>query len=925
MVQKFVWRPKTQRLEDDLRDVEERLKWWQLPFGPERTRAAQEAELEFYGRGAEQLFTATGAIITAPWRARELGELAEDFPLVSPWPGGRGYEQYEEWKPTAPSMQVGIPSWRQMGTWIGGAAPQSFLAAEDPVQAGRYEQATLGMAEMAEIAPLFFLGGPSKTATEKLTRWARSGWKTRKMPMEFRHQVPEEGFYPNANEQIQMAIARVEARKAALKPQPAVAKVAPEGVAQIPARTLTKDYQQLTYAHDLARQKGLLDAAGKPTQNYRKIAFNVTGKKSMAQMDRYEAEAFTEALESAVVRTGKVRIPQTQAVITKELMDKLPILHEVGFKEKARQMPYVLKKIGLYDEFWPEIMAAEVNLNAERTAFRQNLHMLRKPIGRDPARKDRIFGALENPQEAHLLDPDEQAVFFWWRKFAADWADRLGIPLDQRRTNYITHTFEKAIENDIKNKHPLDPELIRAMDFNFPKQTFNPFLRQRLGQDVGLKRDPFAAAEAYEQYALRQAYYNPLVKKMGAYEKIVTQQAGPNAGRQWRAMINRLAGRPDPSDGEVNFTLKEFAGKIKNVPFGGERLSNLFTYGNPAALWAHQYASVLYQAFLGYRPISAIRNLSQQTLTVAEVGPTSFAEGLALRANRRLAIPILKKSQVLQSRTISFLPGVEDAKLNVALGKHQQISLWQFKWADRQNVKNSFLAGYMEAKRMIPEAGEAWWVKRGDEVAMKTQYLYTKMAQSLFESTAFGKFLTPFTSWPRNFIELQTQWFKGDISMVYKQYAREAGKAIPKQIISASKKRKQAMIYAMFLTSAYVAQKTTDIQALQYVGWTSYSNMARFIGGELPSLEMIGGLADVIGGAMGDDPRQLGEGLRKISPDKFIGIIRQLEAIAEGKRDWIDLFIYREYQKAQEEERERPTRERERPTRERTRPERSRR
>jgi hypothetical protein len=912
MVKKYVWQPRINRLQTEIEDRERILSWWQQP-------------IEFFGRGVEQLFTTIGATVTTPWRAKELGELAEDFPIVSPWPGGRGYEQYQEWKSQAPFMQVGIPSWRQMGTWIGEVAPQSFLATEEPVPKGQYEQARLGLPELAEIAPLFFLGGPSKTATEKLTQWARRGWKPRKMPKEFAHQVPEEGFYPNANEQIQMAIAKTEKAKA----PPVGTALQGTPVAQIPERTLTKDYGQLVYAHDLANQKGLLDAVGKPTKNYRQIAFNITGKKSMAQMDRYEAQAFTEALESAVVRQGKVRIPQTQALITKELMDKLPLLHEVGFKERARQMPYVLKKIGLYDEFWPDIMAAEVEFNAERTAFRQELNMLSRQIGRDPQSKARIFDALENPgiEQSYALNPDEQATYRWFKKFFDDWADRLAIPIDKRRTNYVTHTFEKAMEQDIKNKHPLDPELIRAMDFNFPKQTFNPFLKERLGRDVGLKHDPFAAAEAYEQYALRQAYYNPLVKKMGAYEKIVTQQAGPNAGRYWRAMINRLAGRPDPSDGEVNYTLKEFAGAVKNVPFMGERLSNLFSYGNPAALWSHQYASLLYQAFLGLRPISAIRNLSQQTLAVSEVGPTAFAEGLALRMNRKLATPLLAKSQVLRSRTISFLPGVEEAKLSQVMGRSQHISLWQFKWADRQNVKNSFLAGYAEAKRMIPEAGEAWWVRRGDEVAMKTQYLYTKMAQSLFESTAFGKFLTPFTSWPRNFIELQAQWFKGDISMVYKQYAREAGKELPKQIISASRKRKQAQIYAMLLTSAYVTQKTTDIQALQYVGWTSYSNMARFIGGELPSLEMIGGLADVVGGAIGDDPRQLAEGLRKISPDKFIGIIRQLEAIAEGKRDWIDLFIYREYQKAQAEEgvRPRPSRERPRPSRERPSRERSRR
>ena len=60
----------------------------------------------------------------------------------------------------------------------------------------------------------------------------------------------------------------------------------------------------------------------------------------------------------------------------------------------------------------------------------------------------------------------------------------------------------------------------------------------------------------------------------------------------------------------------------------------------------------------------------------------------------------------------------------------------------------------------------------------------------------------------------------------------------------------------------------------------------------MPGLTIPGGTAKVVSGFLTDDMRTLKEGWSEIRPDKMAGIIRQLENLAQGKTDWLSLFIY---------------------------------
>lgn len=128
--------------------------------------------------GMEQFFTTAGALITAPFRAEQLGELAREFPVVSPLPGGRGYEQYQEWKgsPEEPAIRLPVPSWEQWGAWLKPVLKNDALLKSLGVDVASWEEPTedeiarigfatarLGMGEAAEWIPLIFGGAIAST------------------------------------------------------------------------------------------------------------------------------------------------------------------------------------------------------------------------------------------------------------------------------------------------------------------------------------------------------------------------------------------------------------------------------------------------------------------------------------------------------------------------------------------------------------------------------------------------------------------------------------------------------------------------------------------------------------------------------------------------------------------------------------------
>lgn len=118
--------------------------------------------------GMEGTLGMIGATATYPFRKPPSEWLKGPF-------GPAGYEEYQQWKggPTEPYVPLGAPSWKQWGGMLGlGEKPEG------------YEQAKIGMGDIAELAPFMFMGGGAATAMPKAgeTLWAKPGMFGLKTP-----------------------------------------------------------------------------------------------------------------------------------------------------------------------------------------------------------------------------------------------------------------------------------------------------------------------------------------------------------------------------------------------------------------------------------------------------------------------------------------------------------------------------------------------------------------------------------------------------------------------------------------------------------------------------------------------------------------------------------------------------------------------
>jgi len=260
-----------------------------------------------------------------------------------------------------------------------------------------------------------------------------------------------------------------------------------------------------------------------------------------------------------------------------------------------------------------------------------------------------------------------------------------------------------------------------------------------------------------------------------------------------------------PIDREINHTIREFANVISKLP-GGKGLANVLIQGDMAGLTAYNYTSLLYTMWLGFKPTSAIRNLGQHCLALADVGPINFAKGIGLRFTAE-GKEALGKSLVLRSRRRAYMPGIDASFASRWSDTVREKSLAMFRWADRQNVSDAFLSGYAEAKALMPQAGKEWWIKRGDEVAAHTQYIYTKLGGAEWSQSALGRVLSPLTTWPENWVELMTRWIGAKPSAVYKRYAAETGTEVTQ--IAWAARRKALILYMALVGSAYGIQAKT--------------------------------------------------------------------------------------------------------------------
>lgn len=626
------------------------------------------------------------------------------------------------------------------------------------------------------------------------------------------------------------------------------------------------------------------------TQDFKELARNMLGTSDLTQITQTQADLLLSHLDDILEK----KIIANSDIADAEM--KLLQLEEIGAKERVRGTEPVFDKIGLSNDpmFTPDaIMTRELDAQDEYLKFDARMQSYKESVANIPGQETRIFRHLDGHKDYPLerLSEAEQRVAEWARKLLNEWADRIKLPADKRRKNYITHILEQEVEQSLREKSPLPAAFFGALKMRAPKQIFNPYIRQRLGREIGVKEDVWEALKAYISKQIKVYHYSPLIEKLNAYK----QYAPPNTARYLDEFTKRLTSEPLQIDKEIKEDFKDFASFLRKS--GMEKIATALEKGNPGALMTHMYTGILYEVWLGLRPVSAIKNLSQQGLSIAEVGLGNYMKGKNMQYTKQ-GKELLKESVVMRSRQRGFfLPASDAALVKQMEGKRQRVTMAMFKAADKDNVSAGFLSGYYEAKSLgVPHEVA---IKRGDEVARKTQYVYTRLMSAELNQSSLGRLLTVFTSWPRNWAELMNHWIKGKPSKVYLEYGKSTGKPVKGYTklgehdeVQFDKNKKSVYRYLFIVMLGFLIERSTKLKGSYYTGWTSLGSLTELANGNIPGLNIPGSVLGIIGAMSVGDTDKAKRHWRNLSPARQVILIRELQAILDGKKTWLDLFLY---------------------------------
>ena len=438
------------------------------------------------------------------------------------------------------------------------------------------------------------------------------------------------------------------------------------------------------------------------------------------------------------------------------------------------------------------------------------------------------------------------------------------------------------------------------------KTITDPFLKQRLGA-VGFIKDPFKAMEVYDAVALRVFHYEPMLQKVAA---VANDAETPELFRNYfKSYTKRMTSEMSDVDKLTNNFLAEIAGAIEKIPTIGPgtflktQFVDMLTKGNPSAVMSHIVISWQYILWIGGKATSAVRNLSQNLLTISEIGPLAWSEAVGRIATSE-SRQTLRESLGKRGRKLALVPGMDSDIVANALDKFRNTMMFLFRSADTVNVDLAMTGGYYEAKKMLIDANDALsadkklsperlhelLIWRGDEVMADCQYLYTKMNSMGASRSGLGRVLSMLTTWGINWADLMVKWVTKRPSSVYRQFEKETGSKLPKKNWSAT--NKAWMTYAAILAFAALIKERERLKAWQYTGVTSLNYLADLISGEFPGLQLMSAAAKIATGVALGDERQLNEGWRLLQSTLMPGVVRQGLNVALGKRDWLTMFLY---------------------------------
>jgi len=561
-------------------------------------------------------------------------------------------------------------------------------------------------------------------------------------------------------------------------------------VGKVPATT-----QQITQAHIIAKSKQMVSILGKVKPQYRALAKGMTGKTSMKEMTKVEAESFLTALKQIQPRFihGVIKppvIPTTKQLTTPDFFVRE--FKKPTFATHLTPSDRYARTLGTYDLIEPLIKAKTKLLlerqkifnwldNKEKEVFKlEKVSLLAKAKA----------GIKAKPTVAHekwfdLLDKNTTAVDAGLTGKSAEVFDelrgltesilqrtnevRLQVGLDpiQSLKSYITHIEDVISKKLTKEKYPFPEEIKYWLNYIQPKHIFNPTALHRFLEDKpSLLKNPFKALKTMAAMDLKQIY---LEKPNLLFKEQLSALKGqiPADTKKWTELyVNQvIKGFPTPLDEMTNNTLNTLG--ITNVldkmlaPFGR-------TVGiNPAREISGALSRLIHDAVIWGRMKLVIRNHTQKLLTLGLYDTKSFAKAL-FPAGKDLQ-KLIKSNDFWKISNREFMERLPEGML----GKLEQIGYKPYGHSHISNIGFSMKTAYYASMDLVknPKYAKLGWteedaIKEMEFGANTTQYWYNTMGMPDVYRSGIGRMFGTLQSWWMNYgwkywREMLTRGFTG--------------------------------------------------------------------------------------------------------------------------------------------------------------------
>jgi len=276
------------------------------------------------------------------------------------------------------------------------------------------------------------------------------------------------------------------------------------------------------------------------------------------------------------------------------------------------------------------------------------------------------------------------------------------------------------------------------VDWMFSRQRMSDFdfwaKHNRTGELHPRENDALVLARDYMRVGLQEKFYKGAAEEVAPF----VQQLSTERKQWYDKWVNHVIKKQPTADEIVmNRAIKRVLNKagIKDVE---GRIYKQITA---------ELMNLNYEAFMGFRPKLAIRNLTQQWLIANEYGYGAYVAGLYGKWTPRVRNAI-RNSDFLGYRRRQYSTFADRvANLASASDKIRNISMAAYRASDWSNVTTAFATGYMKALRKNPRMPENLLIRAGEKAVTNTQWGYGIDLPYLFASP-IGKLVGKYKSWP---------------------------------------------------------------------------------------------------------------------------------------------------------------------------------